>query len=180
MPTQTTTPTAKELGTCALLFIEQVLCGNAVLLSSFKTFLNTQILLANGMIAALGAQLIALDIINSFVLLEINTVAAVTNKIKGELNVVFGPMTGYASCPAISKMMAAAENLMPTIPGLPGGGMSLVKILVGIQAMINEYNRRQYIRNAIEAAVKQLQEYVAMAQAFLNKIDELCQSVLQP
>jgi hypothetical protein len=154
-------------------FIIAILCGNAVLKSTFKTFLNSQILLADSAIAALGAEIIALDIINSFVVLEIQTVATIQNKIQADLNVVFGPMSGYASCPAITQLLQRAENAMPSIPGLPAGG-SVTKFLAGLQNLINEYNRRQYVRNTISNYVKQLQGYVNMAQQILTAIDQIC------
>src|SRR5271157_3690049 len=107
MPTQSPITT---LGLCAVQFIRAILCGNVVLKSTFKTFLNSQILAANAEIAILGAQLVRLDILNQFAMLEINTLAAVQNKIQADLNVVLGPMQGYATCPVISNFIQQAES----------------------------------------------------------------------
>jgi hypothetical protein len=161
------------LAQCVVQFIKTILCQNAILRSTFKTFLNSQILLANGAIAALGAEIIALDIINAFVQLEIQTVATIKNKIQSDLNVVFGPMSGYATCPAITQLLQRAENAMPTIPGIPAGG-SVTKFLAGLQNLINEYNRRQYVRNTISDYVIQLQAFVNQAQTILDNIDSVC------
>lgn len=169
----TTPTTTSGVAACVKQFIIAILCGNAVLKSTFKTFLSSQIALADGAIAALGAELIALDIINSFVLLEIQTVATIKNKVQADLNVVFGPMSGYATCPAITQLLQRAENAMPTIPGIPAGG-SVTKFLAGLQNLINEYNRRQYVRNTISDYIKQLQGYVNMANQILVAIDQIC------
>lgn len=151
-------------GTCVYQFIKAILCGNAVLKATFKTFLNSQILLANAEIALLGAQLVRLDILNSFAQLEINTLAAVQNKIQADLNVVFGPMQAYATCPTISQFLSQAESSVT------------IKALAGLQNLIYTYNRRAYVANAISARVKQLQNFVNTAQGFLNLIDTVCGS----
>jgi len=164
-----------QVSQCVIQFIKAVLCGNAVLRSTFESFLSAQIALADAAIASLGAQLIALDIVNSFVVLEIQTVAAIQNKIQADLNVVFGPMSGYATCPAISQLIQRAENAMPSIPGLPAGG-SVTKNLAGLQNLINTYNRRQYVRNTISNEIKTLQNYVNMANQILAAINQYCGS----
>jgi hypothetical protein len=164
-----------QVSQCVIQFIKNVLCGNAILRSTFESFLSAQIALADAAIASLGAQLIALDIINSFVVLEIQTVATIQNKIQADLNVVFGPMTGYATCPAISQLIQRAENAMPSIPGLPAGG-SVTKNLAGLQNLINTYNRRQYVRNTISNEIKTLQNYVNMANQILAAINQYCGS----
>jgi hypothetical protein len=150
------------LGTCVYNFIVQVLCGNAVLKATFKTFLNSQILAANAEIAILGAQIVRLDILNSFAQLEINTLAAVQNKIQADLNVVLGPMVGASTCPVISNFLAQAES-----------GATL-KALAGLQNLIYTYNRRAYVATAISNQVKSLQNFVNQAQTFLNLIDQIC------
>ena len=152
------------LSICVLQFIRQILCNNPVLKSTFKTFLNSQILLADAEIALLGAQLARLDILNSFAQLEIQTLAAVQNKIQADLNVVLGPMQGYATCPTISQFIAQAES------GATG------KALAGFQNLIYTYNRRAYVANAISAQVKSLQNFVNTAQSFLTLIDQVCNS----
>jgi hypothetical protein len=155
---------ATTLGVCAVQFIKAVLCGNAVLKSTFKTFLNSQILLADEQIAILGAQLNRLDILNEFARLEINTLAAVQNKIQADLNVVLGPMQGSATCPVISQFMQQAQSGATT------------QALAGIQNLIYTYNRRQYVATAISNKVKSLQNFVNTAQQFLNLIDQVCSS----
>jgi hypothetical protein len=151
-----------SLSSCATAFIIQVLCGNSVLKSTFKTFLNSQILLANAEIALLAAQIARLDILNAFANLEIQTLAAVQNKIQSSLNVVLGPMQGFAGCPTISQFMVQAQS-----------GVT-AKALAGFQNLIYSYNRRQYVANTLTARVKQLQAFTATAQEFLNSIDTLC------
>lgn len=155
---------ATTLGVCAVQFIKAVLCGNTVLKSTFKTFLNSQILLADEQIAILGAQLNRLDILNEFARLEINTLAAVQNKIQADLNVVLGPMQGSATCPVISQFMQQAQSGATT------------QALAGIQNLIYTYNRRQYVATAISNKVKSLQNFVNTAQQFLNLIDQVCSS----
>lgn len=162
-----------QVSQCVVQFIKSVLCGNAVLKATFKSFISSQIALADATIASLGAQLITLDIVNSFVVLEIQTVATIKNKIQADLNVVFGPSSGYATCPAISQLMASAQSLMPSIPGVPSGG-SVTKYLSGLQNLINTYNRRQYVRNAISSEIKSLQNFVNQANAILAAIDQYC------
>jgi hypothetical protein len=151
-----------SLASCARAFILQVLCGNAILKSTFKTFLNRQILLANAEIALLVAQIARLDILNAFANLEIQTLAAVQNKIQSSLNVVLGPMQGFAGCPTISNFMAQATS------------GSTAKALSGLQNLIYTYNRRAYVANTLTAKVKQLQAFVNQAQEFLDAIDSLC------
>src|SRR6267142_21574 len=102
------TPVA--LSICVVNFIRQILCNNPTLKATFKTFLNSQILLADAEIALLGAQLARLDILNSFAQLEIQTLAAVQNKIQADLNVVLGPMQGYATCPTIRDRKSTRLN----------------------------------------------------------------------
>jgi len=152
------------LGTCVYNFIVQVLCGNAILKATFKSFLNSQILAADAEIAVLGAQLQRLDILNEFAMLEIQTLAAVQNKIQSSLNVVLGPMVGAATCPVISSFIAQAES-----------GATL-KALAGLQNLIRSYNRRAYVATAISNQVKSLQNFVNQAQTFLNLIDQICGS----
>lgn len=156
--------TPASLGLCAVQFIKAVLCGNVVLKSTFKTFLNSQILLADAQIAILGSQLARLDILNDFAMLEINTLAAVQNKIQADLNVVLGPMQGSATCPVISQFIAQATS------------GSTLKALSGLQNLIYTYNRRAYVANAISNQVKSLQNLVNTAQAFLTLIDQVCGS----
>jgi len=156
------TPVA--LSICVLQFIRQILCNNPILKSTFKTFLNSQILLADAQIALLGSQLARLDILNSFAQLEINTLAAVQNKIQADLNVVLGPMQTYATCPTISQFIAQAES------------GATIKALAGLQNLIYTYNRRAYVATAISNQVKQLQNFVNTAQSFLNLIDQVCNS----
>lgn len=158
------TVTPASLGICAVQFIKAVLCGNAVLKATFKTFLNSQILAADAEIAVLGAQIARLDILNEFAMLEINTLAAVQNKIKADLNVVLGPMQGSATCPVISQFMQQAQS------------GSTLKALSGFQNLIYTYNRRAYVANTISNQVKSLQNFVNSAQAFLTLIDEVCGS----
>jgi len=158
------TVTPASLGLCAVQFIKAVLCGNSVLKATFKTFLNSQILLADEQIAILGAQLNRLDILNEFARLEINTLAAVQNKIQADLNVVLGPMQGAATCPVISQFMQQAQS------------GSTLKALAGIQNLIYTYNRRQYVATAISNQVKSLQNFVNTAQQFLILIDQVCGS----
>jgi hypothetical protein len=155
---------ATTLGLCAVQFIKAVLCGNTVLKATFKSFLNSQILLADEQIAILGAQVNRLDILNDFARLEINTLAAVQNKIQADLNVVLGPMQGSATCPVISQFIAQAES------------NSTLKALAGIQNLIYSYNRRAYVSTAISNQVKSLQNFVNTAQEFLNLIDQVCGS----
>src|ERR1700685_1557336 len=156
--------TTTALGICVINFIRQILCNNPTLKSTFKTFLNSQILLADEQIALLGAQLARLDILNDFAMLEINKLAAVQNKIQADLNVVLGPMQSYATCPTISQFIAQAES------------GSTLKALAGLQNLIYTYNRRAYVANAISAQVKSLQNFVNTAQQFLNLIDQVCGS----
>jgi hypothetical protein len=161
MPTQST---ATALSICVINFIRQILCQNPTLKSTFKTFLQTQIAAADLEIATLGAQLARLDILNEFAMLEIQTLAAVQNKIQASLNVVLGPMQGYATCPTISQFIAQAES-----------GATL-KALAGLQNAIYTYNRRQYVATAISNQVKQLQSFVSTANQFLALIDQICNS----
>lgn len=156
------TPVA--LSICVINFIRQILCNNPILKATFKTFLNSQILAADAEIAILGSQIARLDILNEFAMLEIETLAAVQNKIQADLNVVLGPMQGYATCPTISQFIAQAES-----------GATL-KALAGFQNLIYSYNRRAYVANAISTQVKSLQNFVNTAQAFLNLIDQVCNS----
>lgn len=156
------TPVA--LSICVIQFIKQILCQSPILKATFKTFLNSQILAADAEIAVLGSQLARLDILNEFAMLEIQTLAAVQNKIQADLNVVLGPMQSYATCPTISQFIAQAES-----------GATL-KALAGFQNLIFSYNRRAYVANAISAQVKSLQNFVNTAQAFLNLIDQVCNS----
>ena len=163
MPT-TTTSTAGVLGICVVQFIRAVLCGNSVLKATFKTFLNSQILLADEQIAILGAQIARLDILNSFAQLEIQTLATVQNKIQADLNVVLGPMQGAATCPTISQFIQQAES------------RATLKALSGLQNLIYTYNRRAAVANAISNQVKSLQNFVNTAQQFLNLLDQICGS----
>jgi hypothetical protein len=156
------TPVA--LSICVINFIRQILCNNPTLKSTFKTFLNAQILAADAEIAVLGAQIARLDILNEFAMLEIQTLAAVQNKIQADLNVVLGPMQSYATCPTISALIAQAES-----------GATL-KALSGLQNLIYTYNRRAYVANAISSQVKSLQNFVNTAQSFLTLIDQVCNS----
>ena len=156
------TPVA--LSICVLQFIRQILCQSPIFKATFKTFLNSQILAADAEIAVLGAQIARLDILNEFAMLEIQTLAAVQNKIQADLNVVLGPMQSYATCPTISQFIAQAES-----------GATL-KALAGFQNLIYSYNRRAYVANAISTQVKSLQNFVNTAQAFLNIIDQVCSS----
>ena len=151
-----------SLASCSIAFIKQVLCGNSVLRATFKTFLNSQILLADAEIALLASQIARLDILNSFANLEIQTLAAVQNKIQSDLNVVLGPMQGFAGCPTISGFMSQATNNATT------------KALAGFQNLIYAYNKRAYVANTLTAKVKQLQAFVNQAQEFLNAIDSIC------
>jgi len=150
------------LGTCFYNFVKAVLCGNTVLKSTFKTFLNSQILAADAEIAILGAQVVRLDLLNSFANLEIQTLAAVQNKIQADLNVVLGPMQSAATCPVVSQFIAQAES-----------GATL-KALSGLQNLIYTYNRRAYVATAISNRVKSLQNFVNQAQQALNLIDQIC------
>jgi hypothetical protein len=163
MPTPTQSLTT-QLGACAISFIKAVLCGNSVLRSTFETFLNSQILAADAEIAILGAQLQRLDILNEFAMLEIQTLAAVQNKIQSSLNVVLGPMVGAATCPVISQFIAQAESGATT------------KALAGLQNLIRTYNRRAYVATAISNKIKSLQNFVNQAQLFLTAINQICGS----
>lgn len=156
------TPVA--LSICVVNFIRQILCNNPTLKATFKTFLNSQILAADAEIALLGAQLVRLDILNSFAQLEIQTLAAVQNKIQADLNVVLGPMQGYATCPTISSFIGQAQS------------GATAKALAGFQNLIYTYNRRAYVANAISAQVKSLQNFVNTAQSFLDLMDNICNS----
>ncbi len=156
------TPVA--LSICVVNFIRQILCNNPILKATFKTFLNSQILAVNAEIAILGAQLQRLDILNSFAQLEIQTLATIQDKIQASLNVVLGPMQGYATCPTISQFIEQAES-----------GATL-KALAGLQNLIYTYNRRAYVANAIASKIKSLQNFVNTAQAFLNLLDQICGS----
>ena len=150
------------LAQCAKQFIISVLCGNSVLRSTMKTFLNSQILAADAEIAILGAQIARLDILNSFANLEIQTLAAVQNKIQSSLNVLGVPMAASASCPTISAFLSQAQT------------GATAKALSGFQNLIYSYNKRQYVANTISARVKQLQAFVNQAQEFLDAIDSIC------
>jgi hypothetical protein len=157
-----TPSTPVALSICVVNFIRQILCNNPVLKATFKTFLNSQILAADAEIAILGSQIARLDILNEFAMLEINTLAAIQNKIQADLNVVLGPMQAYATCPTISQFLAQAQS-----------GATL-KALAGFQNLIYSYNRRAYVANAISAQVKSLQNFVNTAQAFQNLLNSIC------
>jgi hypothetical protein len=159
-----TQSTSTALAICVVNFIRQILCNNPTLKSTFKSFLQTQIAAADLEIATLGAQLVRLDILNEFAMLEIQTLAAVQNKIQASLNVVLGPMQGYATCPTISQFIAQAES-----------GATL-KALAGLQNAIYTYNRRAFVATAISNQVKQLQNFVSTANQFLALIDQICNS----
>jgi hypothetical protein len=150
------------LSQCAKQFIISILCGNSVLRSTMRTFLNSQILAADAEIAILGAQVARLDILNSFANLEIQTLAAVQNKIQSSLNVLGVPMAASASCPTISAFLSQAQT------------GATAKALSGFQNLIYSYNKRQYVANTISARVKQLQAFVNQAQEFLDAIDSIC------
>lgn len=154
------TPVA--LSICVVNFIRQILCNNPTLKATFKSFLFTQIAAANLEIALLGAQLARLDILNSFAALEIQTLAAVQDKIQASLNVVLGPMQGYATCPTISKFMEQATS------------GATAKALSGFQNLIYTYNRRAYVANAISSQVKNLQNFVDTATSFISLLDQIC------
>lgn len=155
---------SSPLSICVVNFIRQVLCNNPTLKSTFKTFLNSQILAAQAEATLLLAQVARLDILNKFAMLEIQTLAAVQNKIQSDLNVVLGPMQGYATCPTISQFIAQAES------------GSTLKALSGLQNLIYTYNRRAYVANAINSQIKNLNNFVSTAQSFLNLIDQICNS----
>jgi hypothetical protein len=155
-------PTPVALSICVINFIRQILCNNPILKATFKTFLNSQILAADAEIAVLGAQLARLDILNSFAMLEIQTLAAVQNKIQSDLNVVFGPMQSYATCPTISQFMTQAQS------------GATAKALAGLQNLIYTYNRRAYVATAISNKVKSLQNFVNTAQAFNDLLNSIC------
>jgi len=158
----TSTPVA--LSICVINFIKQILCNNPILKATFKTFLNSQILAADAQIAILGSQIARLDILNSFAQLEINTLAAVQNKIQADLNVVLGPMQSYATCPTISQFIAQAES------------GATIKALAGLQNLVYTYNRRAAVATAISNQVKSLQNFVNTAQSFLTLLDQICGS----
>lgn len=158
------TSTSVALSICVLQFIRQILCQNPILKATFKSFLQTQIAAADLEIATLGAQLARLDILNEFAMLEINTLAAVQNKIQADLNVVLGPMQSYATCPTISQLISQATS------------NSGLKAIAGLQNLIYTYNRRAYVSTAISNQVKQLQNYVSMANQLLTLIDQVCNS----
>lgn len=154
------TPVA--LSICVVQFVRQILCNNPILKATFKTFLNSQILAADAEIAILGSQLARLDILNSFAMLEINTLAVVQNKIQADLNVVLGPMQSYATCPTISQFIARAES------------GATIKALAGLQNLIYTYNRRAYVATAISNQVKSLQNFINTAQAFNDLLNSIC------
>jgi hypothetical protein len=156
------TPVA--LSICVVNFIRQILCNNPALKATFKTFLQTQIAAADLEIAVLGAQLQRLDILNSFAQLEIETLAQVQRKIQSDLNVVFGPMQSYATCPTISQFLSQAQS------------GATAKALAGFQNLIYQYNRRAYVANAIASQVKNLQNFVNTANSFLTLLDQICGS----
>lgn len=151
-----------SLPSCVVQFVKNILCANPVLKSTFKTFLNSQILLAEEQISLISAQILRLDILNSFVQLEIQTLKTVQNKIQADLNVVFGPMSGYATCPEISQILSQAQS------------GSTAKALAALQNLVYSYNRRQYVANALTAEQKQLRNFVQTAQNILNNIDSVC------
>lgn len=153
---------ASTLSQCVITFIKAILCANPVLKTTFKTFLNSQILVAEGTIALLSSQIARLDILNAFARLEIQTLAAVQNKIQADLNVVFGPMQGYASCPEISQLITQATS------------GSTLKALSAIQNAIYNYNRRAYVQTLLTSEQKQLQHFVQLAQNIVNNIDSIC------
>jgi len=150
------------LSTCVYNFIKSVLCNNPILKSTFKTFLNGLILQAEGEITLLSAQIVRLDILNSFAQLEIQTLRAVQNKIQSDLNLVLGPMQGSATCPEISQIMTQSQ------------AGATAKALAGLQNLIYTYNRRAYVANALTSEQKHLQNFVATAQEILNSIDSVC------
>jgi hypothetical protein len=158
----TSTPVA--LSICVINFIRQILCNNPILKATFKTFLHTQIAAADLEIAVLGAQIARLDLLNAFASLEIQTLAAVQQKIQADLNVVFGPMQAYATCPTISQILTQAES------------GATIKALAGLQNLIYTYNRRAYLANAVSSQVKQLQNFVNTANSLLTLIDTVCNS----
>lgn len=153
---------AETLPVCALQFIRNFLCTNETFKSTFKTFLNGLILTAQGEIVLLSSQIARLDILNAFADLEIKTLAAVQNKIKSDLNVVFGPMQTYADCSTINSFMRAAQS------------GSTAKALASMQNLIYTYNRRAFVYNTLTSEKKQLEKLVAQAQEFLNQIDTVC------
>lgn len=163
MPSSPTSATT-ALGICTIQFIRAILCGNVILKSTFTTFLQTQIAAADLEIAILGSQIARLDLLNEFAMLEIQTLAAVQNKIQASLNVVLGPMQSYATCPTISTFIQQAES-----------GATL-KALAGLQNLIYTYNRRAFLATQISNQVKQLQNFVGTANAFLNLIAQVCNS----
>ena len=153
---------ANQLEACALSFIKAVLCGNSVLRSTFKTFLNTQILLANEEITIISAQIARLDILNAFANLEIQTLKAVQAKIQADLNLVLGPMQNSITCPTISLFLAQAQS------------GSTAKALAALQNLIYSYNRRNFLIQSLTAEQKSLQNFVSTAQNFVNNIDSVC------
>lgn len=150
------------LSQCVTTFIRQILCSNPILKSTFKTFLNSQILLAEEEITLISAQIVRLDILNSFAQLEIQTLKTAQNKIQADLNVVFGPMSGYATCPEISQILSQAQS------------GSTAKALAALQNLVYTFNRRQYVANALTSEQKHLRDFVQTAQNILNNIDNVC------
>ena len=72
------------------------------------------------------------DILNSFANLEIQTLAAVQNKIQSDLNVLGVPMSGAATCPVMSNFLAQAQS------------GATAKALSAIQNLIYSYNRKSF------------------------------------
>ena len=147
---------------CVDAFIISILCGNPILKGAWITLLNSMIVTLQAQVAILTLQITRLNVAHQFVSLASNTIKAVIDKTKVDLNLFLGPLQQFSSCAPLLDInkLIQSNAVNKTVS-------SLKKI---------DYNLRRYtsLTNVLNAQKAYIDEKIAVLQDFLDRINEIC------
>lgn len=147
---------------CVDAFILAILCGNPVLKAAWITLLNSMLISLQAQIAILTANLVSLNSASQVLSLASNTIRAVIDKTKVDLNLFLGPLQQFSTCvPLLDINKILQKNAVNKVAS------SLNKLDYRLRRMIGQIN-------VISAFKKEIDEQVIVIQDFLDRITQLC------
>lgn len=147
---------------CVDLFIISILCGNPLLKSAWITLLNSTLLTLSLQVDLLALQITRLNVANRVLSLASNTIKAVIDKTKVDLNLFLGPLQQFSTCVPLLDLNKLLQS------------SSVNKVASAFKKMDYKLRRFTSLTNILTATKEFKEQQIQTIQDFIDRINEIC------
>jgi len=147
---------------CVDLFIISILCGNPVLKGAWLTLLNTMIARLQLQSTLLLANIARLNAASHFLNLASNTVRAIIDRTKVDLNLFLGPLQQFSSCLPLKDLNSFLQS------------NAVNKTFATINKLDYKIRRIVSLKDQLTATKEYIDDKIETLQDFIDRINTIC------